>query len=89
MSWNSLVFVLLPGIWFRQKQVEKKANYVHTCKYLGELVAGVLKSHGLIQGVSIPPSFFWIVINLLNKINCSVCYYCYLLILEFYHVFQN
>lgn len=57
MSWNSLVFVLLPGIWFRQKQVEKKANYVHTCKYLGEFVAGVLKSHGLIQGVSIPLFF--------------------------------
>lgn len=57
MSWNSLVFVLLPGIWFRQKQVEKKANYVHTCKYLGELVAGVLNSHGLIQGVSIPLFF--------------------------------
>lgn len=35
----------------------KKANYVHTCKYLGELVAGVLKSHGWIQGVPIPLFF--------------------------------
>lgn len=35
----------------------KKANYVHTCKYLGELVAGVLNSHGWIQDVSIPLFF--------------------------------
>lgn len=36
---------------------KKKANYVHTCKYLGEFVAGVFNSHGLIQGVSIPLFF--------------------------------
>lgn len=40
-----------------RNKLKKKANYVHTCKYLGELVAGVLKSHGLIQGVSIPLFF--------------------------------
>lgn len=58
MSWNSLVFVLLPGIYDSDRnKLKKKANYVHTCKYLGELVAVVLNSHGLIQGVSIPLFF--------------------------------
>lgn len=57
---NELEFSLLfccPEYDSDRNKLKKKANYVHTCKYLGELVAGVLNSHGLIQGVSIPLFF--------------------------------